>query len=185
MSCCSEPRIYPGKHDKTHPRDYIRINLSSVQELPELFIKSYKKFYDIQITDLKIDVKFQSVSNSHHCPFDGVTNWGGRVEGAPRYYPGWYGHISFFSTKKIKKQDNEKERSPFWIYDDLIGYHRFRGFHFSSGSPGRLNQYKTDGGFLFFLDDFPLLKENKEKYDLLSTFENNKIWESQFLKYPT
>ena len=30
-----------------------------------------------------------SVSNTHSCPDDGVTNWGGQVKGAPRGYPGW------------------------------------------------------------------------------------------------
>lgn len=36
-----------------------------------------------------------SVSNSHSCPHDGVTNWGGRVEGAPRGYPGWTGRVDW------------------------------------------------------------------------------------------
>jgi hypothetical protein len=36
-----------------------------------------------------------SVSNSHSCPHNGVTNWGGRVEGAPRGYPGWTGRVDW------------------------------------------------------------------------------------------
>ena len=36
-----------------------------------------------------------SVSNSHSCPVGGVVNWGGRVKGAPRGYPGWTGHIEW------------------------------------------------------------------------------------------
>jgi hypothetical protein len=36
-----------------------------------------------------------SVSNSHSCPRGGVQNWGGRVEGAPRGYPGWQGQIEW------------------------------------------------------------------------------------------
>lgn len=36
-----------------------------------------------------------SVSNSHSCPVGGVQNWGGRVEGAPRGYPGWQGQIQW------------------------------------------------------------------------------------------
>ena len=36
-----------------------------------------------------------SVSNSHCCPKDGVTNWGDRTPGAPRGYPGWQGNIEW------------------------------------------------------------------------------------------
>ena len=41
-----------------------------------------------------------SVSNSHSCPRDGMTNWGGREKlkdgsDAPRGYPGWQGHIEW------------------------------------------------------------------------------------------
>ena len=38
-------------------------------------------------------LNFQEVSNSHYCPIDGVTNWGGRTPGAPRSYAGWYGRV--------------------------------------------------------------------------------------------
>jgi hypothetical protein len=33
------------------------------------------------------------VSNTHDAPRNGVTNWGGRTEGAPTGYPGWSGRI--------------------------------------------------------------------------------------------
>jgi hypothetical protein len=36
-----------------------------------------------------------NVSNSHSCPVGGVTNWGGRVPGAPHGYPGWTGRIDW------------------------------------------------------------------------------------------
>lgn len=40
------------------------------------------------------------VSNSHSCPHDGITNWGGRNKmedgsEAPQGYPGWTGHIEW------------------------------------------------------------------------------------------
>lgn len=56
---------------------------------------------DPKSSDFKIEISFKrpdymsnqridnfDQSNSHHCPENGVTNWGGRVEGAPRGYPG-------------------------------------------------------------------------------------------------
>jgi hypothetical protein len=48
--------------------------------------------------DLKITHRLRrsdSVSNSHSCPKDGVTNWGDRTPGAPRGYPGWCGQIEW------------------------------------------------------------------------------------------
>ena len=35
------------------------------------------------------------VSNSHSCPRDGVTNWGGSDKSAPRHYPGWSGRVEW------------------------------------------------------------------------------------------
>ena len=34
-----------------------------------------------------------SVSNTHDCPIDGVTNWGGRDQNRPFGYPGWEGRV--------------------------------------------------------------------------------------------
>lgn len=49
---------------------------------------------DDNLVGLGLDVGWSdSVSNTHSCPHNGVTNWGGRVEGAPRGYPGWCGRI--------------------------------------------------------------------------------------------
>lgn len=39
-----------------------------------------------------------SVSNSHNCPLNGVTNWGHRDKNAPISYPGWTGKISYQTT---------------------------------------------------------------------------------------
>jgi hypothetical protein len=35
------------------------------------------------------------VPNTHSCPHDGVTNWGGLNENAPRGYPGWRGRFDY------------------------------------------------------------------------------------------
>lgn len=41
------------------------------------------------------DLKYsQSVSNSHCCPKNGITNWWGRKD-APRGYPGWQGRVEW------------------------------------------------------------------------------------------
>jgi hypothetical protein len=50
----------------------------------------------VEFTEFRLQYS-DSVSNSHSCPVDGVTNWGGRVEGAPRGYPGWSGRADWIS----------------------------------------------------------------------------------------
>jgi len=161
--------------------DYIRLNLSSVCDFPQMFIDKSKEFYDVEISDFEIDVKYyEHVSNSHGCPINGVTNWGGRIENAPRNYPGWTGHISFFAQNNKNTHVDYASNMLFNSY----GY-GFRGFHTGGGCPGRINEYKTNIGFYFFLEDFPILVKNKEKWSILKTFENKReSWESfAALKY--
>lgn len=55
---------------------------------------------DLRLVDIElVDMRFSyHVSNTHSCPFNGVTNWGGNVKlkdgtPAPRSYPGWKGNL--------------------------------------------------------------------------------------------
>jgi hypothetical protein len=54
----------------------------------------------IRITHLDIRHS-DDVSNSHHRPRNGVTNWGGRIAGAPRGYPGWDGRIEYQMSHEL------------------------------------------------------------------------------------
>lgn len=38
-------------------------------------------------------IKSENVSNSHHCPHNGVRNWARRDAGLPNGYPGWTGRV--------------------------------------------------------------------------------------------
>lgn len=150
--------------------DYIRLNLTSVQDFPHMFIEKSMEFYGIEISELMVKVSYSDVSNSHGCPINGVTNWGGRLENQPRSYPGWSGNIKFNSKSKKNNRD--------FFLDSPI---KFRGFHTGAGCPGRINEYKTDIAFYFFLEDFPILKKNKEKHKILGSFEKDKVWSEQIL----
>jgi hypothetical protein len=170
--------IYMTKEFKS---DYIRLNLSNVCDFPQMFIEKSKEFYDTDISNLELDIKYYDhVSNSHGCPINGVTNWGGTIEGAPRNYPGWQGQISFFAQNNKNTHIDYASNMLFNSY----GY-GFRGFHTGSGCPGRINEYSAKIGFYFFLEDFPKLAANKKKWNLLKTFNNNQDSWSSFsaLKY--
>lgn len=58
------------------------------------------KNFRVRITYLSI-TQDPSVSNSHNCPLNGVTNWGNHRPGAPRGYPGWQGRIEYQTSHKL------------------------------------------------------------------------------------
>lgn len=94
-----------------------------IDDLPGLIIANQKHFWaesrrsdawhwnhkdvilpDPELVDFTVfDLDWNDcVSNSHACPHDGVTNWGGRdklADGtpAPRGYPGWCGRVGWRS----------------------------------------------------------------------------------------
>lgn len=65
------------------------------RKLHEAMEKGHKIYFP-KIKSLKIDTKWRpEVSNSHSCPRDGYTNWGGHNKDGRdlRSYPGWHGRI--------------------------------------------------------------------------------------------
>jgi len=162
--------------------DYIRLNLSSVHDLPEMLFEISMELYGIEISNLAISVNHGHVDNSHNCPINGHTNWGNRNPELPRGYFGWRGQIQFESKceKNILDELNIDNRGLCWFLD--FRPIKFRGFHTGTGCPGRINEYKTNIEFYFFLDDFPLLKKNKEKHSILSSFQNDRLWDQTSLK---
>lgn len=146
--------------------DHLRLSVGNLTQIPDLFIDVLHQS-NIEVSFLEISAKYSDcVSNSHGCPVDGITNWGGRIEGAPRNYPGWQGNFKCFAkTYKIFHTS---------FLTDVM-HNVVRGFHFGGGCPGKINEYKADIGFYFFLDDFPKIKKNWEKHKALSSFSDNKI----------
>jgi uncharacterized C2H2 Zn-finger protein len=56
--------------------------------------------FQILITMLRVK-HYPLVSNSHSCPRNGKTNWGGQNKDVPRGYPGWEGRIEFCTSHDI------------------------------------------------------------------------------------
>lgn len=154
------------KEERDILSNYIRLNLSNVNDLKDMLILKAKEFYDVDITNLNIRVNFsERCSNSHNCPINGVTNWGNRDNDKPTYYLGWIGRISanVVVPKNITNALSTFDRSAnsvlFNTYSGL-----FKGFYTSTGCGGDSDgNYDMDIGFGFFLEDFPLLVE---KYNL-------------------
>ena len=86
----------------------------------------YKFYPGDEFTQLSIGGQFSpSCSNTHCCPHNGVTNWGGRTPGAPRGYPGFRGRVSGVLTRKRYKSS--------YPASDLLG---FVGIHTGTGGGG-------------------------------------------------
>lgn len=113
--------------------------------------------FDFKITYLSLSYS-DSVSNSHSCPHNGVTNWGGRdnlKDGtpAPRGYPGFSGRIAFRVSPP-----------PFSFSSDILKATRM---HTGSGGARGNNTFSYD--VKFFLDDWPGVAETirvqREQYE--------------------
>ena len=99
---------------------------ANIRDLPEFVLKNQQKFWaeaartrpgdweqvgktyrgvicpvPLVLEFTRFDLRWSnSVSNTHDCPHNGVTNWGGTVKlkdgtPAPRGYPGWRGRIEW------------------------------------------------------------------------------------------
>lgn len=160
-----------GRFMKTYSmehKDYIRLNLKSVKDLPDMLVSKAFELFNIKVKDLEISVRYDdSVSNSHGCPLGGETNWGGRKKGVPRNHPGWIGNIK----ANVNATENLATSSDFpylyvsageVLFNNWGGREGFRGFHTGSGCPGSpLGEYPIDIQFYFFLSDFPILQKTK------------------------
>ena len=165
----------------TNKADFIRLNLELLSDLPDMLVSKAKDFYDIDVEDLCIKVKYDAhVSNSHGAPIKGKINWGGRNLDAPRNYPGWRGWIE----ANVKSNGNGRQYFNYAV-ETLFGHKGFTGFHCGGGMPGKSNgESKMNIAFYFFIDDFPLLKSSLEKWKILRTFEiSNRNWPNLELNY--
>lgn len=114
-----------------------------------------------------------SVSNSHSCPHNGVTNWGGRVEGAPRGYPGWTGRVDWLV-------EWPKEFDGIYLGSDLFSRGTFctgrQRAHTGTGGGGgghfnkEFNTWCQSPGYSFdiFAADWP---------GMARYYEKMKVWE--------
>lgn len=102
-----------------------------------------------------------SVSNTHHCPIGGVTNWGGRDENAPTGYPGWHGRIWVLYDREFQVGGPEHSSSALNQIRILTGTGGY-GTYNQTGGPWDYNLIKShkwapySWDVRFFSGDWPL-----------------------------
>jgi len=105
-----------------------------------------------RITKLELS-RSENVSNSHDCPHNGATNWGGTNKNAPRGYPGWQGRIDFKVSHDVPS-----------FFSNVVEGTRI---HTGSGGGSGIGTYSY--GVKFFDADWPGIAKTyqlaKEKYE--------------------
>ena len=109
----------------------------------------------------------KTVSNSHNCPRDGQTNWGGRAgDDVPRGYPGWRGGIraEYDEDAVVKVRIPNAKRRKQKIYEvpsisDICGgFGADRSLSgLNTGSGGGRNPSRSE--LFVYLQDFPHWQE--------------------------
>lgn len=129
-----------------HPEFFFDIGLKSAWTSDHARLEKIRRDFWIKITHLDVTYS-NSVSNTHACPRDGITNWGGRdtlKDGtpAPRGYPGWSGRIEIEFSHDIR-----------------FGGDVFRGTGIHTGSGGSTNGKNYGYDVKFFESDWPGLSK--------------------------
>lgn len=109
--------------------------------------KQWDKIRDdfwIKVLQLKVHWS-DNVSNTHNCPHNGVTNWGGRVDGAPRGYPGWRGDITFQVSHDVPS-----------FFSNI-----FEGTRIHTGTGGARGEKTYSYSVIFFEDDWNGLSKRR------------------------
>lgn len=146
-------------------KDYIRLNATNISDIPNLIKEKAKEFWGIDC-DVKINVNFGNVSNSHGAPLTKKTNSSGEDKNYPAYFLGWSGRITG-TISNLKNSPNGSSSIKDTLFNNYGTYRGFRGFHTSSGCPGSIELKENcpmDIGFYFFLEDFPKLAESYELF---------------------
>jgi len=100
-------------------------------------------FTKYEITNITYN---HNLPNSHNCPEGGVTNWGGRVEGAPRGYPGWKCRVS----GSLSRNRKDSGSYPYGGVSQLVRV-------LTGGGGGGNENWSYDADI--FLDDWPGLRQ--------------------------
>jgi len=114
--------------------------------IDRLMILHQMKMHSFEFENVRYS---ERASNTHKCPRNGVTNWGGQTEGAPRGYPGFSGRMKWLVTGPDPKHDDR------FSGVDVSQVLRHIGVHIGTGCPA----WKGNIDFQFFVEDFPGIQE--------------------------
>lgn len=142
----------------------------------------------VQVAGLQWQIDFGQVSNSHDRPIRGITNWGGRVHGAPRDYPGWHGRVWVRYAAPIDSFGSDPWRSTL-TYPGTGGFGSYDGpwtrlystwFRAGACRPRDWSEPQIfSWDFRFFLQDWPALERAIEAERISAILRDQKFYYAQ------
>lgn len=113
---------------------------------------------------------FTNVSNSHHCPIGGVTNWAERETDKPTSYIGWCVNIHIIYSSEHNTSNERRD------LEELVK--KFPGFNLGGGGYDG-EEYNGIKGYVLhyslnlYLSDFPVLQKQYDKFISLTKKYND------------
>lgn len=143
-----------------------KAKIYTIDEIPGWIVKNQRRLIDgykllnphtwdkmypsDEIKSIKlVDLRYCMASNSHCCPKNGVTNWGGRGANLPRGYMGYRGNVSA-SLARLPRHNGSYPMSNFL---KMIGIHTVGGLGGGNES--------SSWDVTVFIDDWAGLAEAK------------------------
>lgn len=169
--------------------------VSSKEDMEILLRKYAKEYLDIDIDFLITSWKFQErISNTNDCPFNGVKNWE-KHKDKPTSYPGINisfnaklngskPHKAFDLSRMFSERDSSKSsfiksfpnkpdfNKGFYSSFESGLIHHFAGLHCSARTTSAWNDTTNvgvSGNGHIFIDDFPKIKEQYERFLVLKS----------------
>jgi hypothetical protein len=148
------------------------------------------------VVGFKWDVRYnETVSNSHDCPLNGVTNWGNTYPDRPTSYPGFYGRVWIRYQRELDLWGSDPLREGLtypgtggagtyggpWEKVSTLYWKRY-GYKSVGGKLRFKKPYVLSWDYRFYLDDWPLIQkyiENQQTFHQLQSkkFELKHVFE--------
>lgn len=157
--------------------------IAVIEALPTRSSSSKQSSIPLKVVGFRWEIRWsETVSNSHDCPLNGVTNWGNRNADAPSSYPGWTGRVWIRYNRLPDSSGSDGFENTlthtgtggFGSYDGpwkaiASAHHHAYGHKNKKSEP---NVYSWD--YRFFAADWPGVSENEVKRRNWAVLQNKK-----------
>ena len=151
--------------DMINQQDYVRNNVRSISEIPEMVEDRIKKIANVSISVKLTDVSYHYfLSNSHYCPIGKVTNFS-RVSDKPQGFTGFKGTIQVYIDGDDEKENKQSEQNLLNI--------RELGF---SGFVSDFIRSRNELPYFYNIPDV----DNEKIQNYIKKCENQNVWTERY-----
>ena len=166
----------------------------SLDEMALTVIKTIESYrgprnaeFQTRVAGFAWDIRYGVVSNTHDCPINGETNWGGRDEDRPQNYPGWSGRVWIRYGNENRNGFGSDPFSTTLTYTGTGGWGGYNG-PFQKISSARFQRYGHSHDpecypepqvyswdYRFFAADWPGLIDWREREIILASLKGQSV----------